>query len=143
MHDVVGNTNAKKVLRLLQWLPRSCTNFLEKLIRCLRETDHLGHLELAASLENDLWVPLSSIHCHYTGADTPTLMLCGVKETHEGEYRCRVTSSDGGSILSQAAHVSLVKPNGEKTVGVHSSVALSPLSILLMSYNVSSDLPEL
>jgi hypothetical protein len=126
MHDVVGNTNAKKVQRLLQWLPRSCTNFLEKLIRCLRETDHLGHLELAASLENDLWVPLSSIHCHYTGADTPTLMLCDVKETHEGEYRCRVTSSDGGSILSQPAHVSLVKPDDKAVQAFVTDLHASP-----------------
>ena len=125
MQDVLGNTNAKKVQRLLQWLPKSCSNFLETLIVCLRETDHMGHLELAASLENDLWVPLSALHCRYSGVNTPTLMLCNVKEEHEGVYSCRVTSSDGGSILSQAAHVSLVKHDGERSVGVHCTVEIS------------------
>ena len=126
MQDVLGNTNNKKVQRLLQWLPKICSNFLEKLIVCLRETDHLGHLELAASLENDLWAPLSALHCHYSGVETPTLVLCNVKEEHEGVYSCRVTGSDGGSVLSQAVHVSLMKPDGERTsVGVHCTVEIS------------------
>ena len=113
MHEVVGNTNARKVKRLLQWLPKSSANFVDKLIDCLRETDHSGHLELADDLERDLWVPLSTHHCRYDGVNNSTLILCTVMKAHKGVYRCRVTSNDGSSILSEAAHVSLIKANGE------------------------------
>jgi hypothetical protein len=108
--DVVGNTNTRKVERLLQWLPKSSARFLDPLISCLRVTQDLGHLELADTLEAALWTPLSTQHCHYDGATNSTLFLCSVSETDEGVYRCRVTNSAGGSTFSEPAHVQLVKP---------------------------------
>ena len=110
--EVVGNTNARKVDNLSRWLP-NCGNFLEKLISCLRETDHHGHLDLASSLEKDFWVPLSAHNLHYDGVLHSTLTLCQVKGAHQGEYRCRVTNDRGASVLSNAANVSLVKPDSE------------------------------
>ena len=45
-------TNSRKVDLLLNWLPRSTVDFLEKFILCLREADdHLAHTELAGKLE--------------------------------------------------------------------------------------------
>ena len=45
-------TNSRKVDLLLNWLPRSTVDFLEKFVLCLREADdHLAHAELAGKLE--------------------------------------------------------------------------------------------
>ena len=45
-------TNTRKVDLVLNWLPRSTVDFLEKFIVCLKEaSDHLAHGELAGKLE--------------------------------------------------------------------------------------------
>ena len=88
--EVVGNTPKRKVERLLEWLPRSSSRFLDRLIECLRETESRGHQELADLLEADLWPPLSPQHCHYEGATSSILTLCSLRGEHEGVYRCRV-----------------------------------------------------
>ena len=109
---VPGNTNARKVEQLQLWLPKSSARFLDRLIPCLREGEELGHMELADSLERALWSPLSAQHLHYDGVNNSTLILCSVRKTHEGVYRCRVTNSSGGTVLSEDAHIELVKPDG-------------------------------
>ena len=110
--EVPGNTNARKIRQLQLWLPVASVRFLDQLIQCLRQGQHLGHLELADSLEGALWTPLSSQNIHYDGVTNSTLILCSVKGAHEGQYRCRVTSSCGQSVLSEVAHVQLIKPDG-------------------------------
>lgn len=112
MQEVVGNTNARRVEKLSRWLP-NCGDFLEKLITCLRKTDHYGHFELASSLEEGFWIPLSAHHLRYDGVHNSTLTLCQVKEAHKGGYRCRVTNDRGISVLSDTANVSLVKPDSK------------------------------
>ena len=113
VQEVPGNTNSRKIKRLLLWLPSSSGHFLDKLIQCLREGGELGHWEVAGSLERALWTPMSSHNVHYAGVNNSTLVLCGVGETHRGLYCCRVTSScSDRSVLSEPAHVELVKPDG-------------------------------
>lgn len=112
IQDVPGNTNARKIRQLQLWLPTSSAHFLNQLIQCLRQGQHLGHLELADSLEKALWVPLSSQNIHYDGVANSTLILCSAKGAHEGQYRCRVTSSCGQSVFSDVTHVQLIKPDG-------------------------------
>lgn len=109
--EVPGNTNARKVDRLLDWLPKSCSNFLEVLIECLREADsHRGHIELAEKLEEGLsskqWGDMALDDPHYEGVDGATLTVSRAEKMHEGSYRCRVTNSDG-YVLSQSTNVSL------------------------------------
>ena len=73
----------------------------------------MGHLELAECFERAIWVPLSDQNLHYDGVNNSALVLCSVKKTHEGEYRCRVSNDCSGSVLSEVVHVELVKPDGE------------------------------
>ena len=109
--EVPGNTNPRKVDNLLTWLPKS-SNFLKKLILCLRKTDHSGHQELADSYEKALWPPLSPQNLLYDGVNNSTLQLCSVQKHHEGVYRCRVSNS-AGSVLSEPASVSLIGSDGK------------------------------
>ena len=74
----------------------------------------MGHLELADTYERALWVPLSDQHLHYDGVTNATLVLCSIGESHEGMYCCRVSSDSGDSILSEAAHVEMIKPDGKQ-----------------------------
>ena len=112
VQEVPGNINSRKIKRLLLWLPTSSGQFLDMLIVCLREGEELGHWELADSLEKALWTPLSSQNLYYDGVNNSTLVLCSVREEHEGFYCCRVTSSSGRSVLSDATRVELIKPDG-------------------------------
>lgn len=112
--EVPGGTNSWKIQRLQLCLPQSSKHFLDVLIPCLRHGGDLGHMELADSLEKDLWSPLSAENLFYEGVNDSKLMLCGgVRGSHEGVYRCRVTcQSSGGSAMSEATHVELVRPDG-------------------------------
>ena len=112
VQEVPGNINTRKIKRLLLWLPTSSGQFVDRLIQCLREGEELGHWELADGLEKALWAPLSSQNVHYDGVNNSTLVLCSVRGEHEGLYCCRVTSSSGRSVLSDATRVELVKPDG-------------------------------
>lgn len=112
IQEVPGNTNSRKISLLLEWLPKSCNNFLEVLIECLREAStHLGHMELAETLEKGLnseqWESVSLDDPHYEGVDSATLTISRAEKKDEGFYRCLVTNSDG-SVLSQSASISLI-----------------------------------
>ena len=109
--EVPGSTNAWKVGRLLEWLPKSCSNFLEVLITCLGEADsHRGHTELAEKLEEGLsleqWGDVSLDDSRYEGVDSATLKISRAEKKDEGSYCCRVTNHDG-CVLSQPVNVSL------------------------------------
>ena len=53
-------TNTKKVDLLLNWLPKSTADFLDKFVQCLKEaSDHLAHAELAAKLEAEMETELA------------------------------------------------------------------------------------
>jgi len=109
--EVPGSTNAWKVGRLLEWLPKSCSSFLEVLITCLREADsHRGHAELAETLEEELsleqWEDVPLDDSHYEGVDSATLTISRAEKKDEGSYRCRVANHNG-CVLSQPANISL------------------------------------
>ena len=101
--SVPGNTNVRKVGLLLEWLPRSCGDFLEKLIESLEESGELrGHSELARTLREELdieqWQELSPVGGRLEGVDSAELVISQVEEEDEGLYRCRVTDQEGSAI---------------------------------------------
>ena len=109
---VPGNTDTRKVGLLLEWLPRSGSDFLEKLIECLEETGELrSHSELAQTLREELdieqWQELSPVGGRWEGADSADLVISQVEEEDEGWYRCRVTDQED-SVISKPSRVVLV-----------------------------------